>query len=225
MQINMLLFPDMTQLDMTGPFEVLTRGPGYQVDLVAADLNPVHCRGGLSILPSAMRETAPPADILVIPGGQGTTALMADALWLAFIRQQAAQARAVMAVCTGSLVLGAAGLLQGKTASTHWQSRDLLAAFGAAPSDQRVSIDGNLYTAGGVTAGIDIALRLIAALEGPEIAQRIQLQIEYDPQPPFDAGAPDKADPDILSAALKAGEAAARNRRSAVNAAAAKLSL
>ena len=178
----------MTQLDLTGPFEVFTRLPDAQVLLLWKTLEPVEADTGLRLLPYATLRDCPPLDVVCVPGGPGVNALMEDAEVLAWLRQQADQARYVSSVCTGSLVLGAAGLLRGKRATSHWGARDLLAAFGATPTAGRVVRDGNLFTGGGVTAGIDFALTMVAELAGPQVAQAIQLQIEYAPAPPFDCG-------------------------------------
>ena len=200
-RIGLLLFPRMTQLDLTGPFEVFTRVPGAEVLLLWKTLEPVQADTGLRLLPSATLHGCPPLDVICVPGGPGVNALMEDAEVLDWLRRQAEEARYVGSVCTGSLVLGAAGLLRGRRATSHWGSRDLLAAFGATPIAGRVVRDGNLFTGGGVTAGIDFALTMAAELAGPEAAQAIQLQIEYAPAPPFDAGTPDTAPPDVLAAA------------------------
>ena len=200
-RIGLLLFPRMTQLDLTGPFEVFTRVPGAEVLLLWKTLEPVQADTGLRLLPSATLHGCPPLDVICVPGGPGVNALMEDAEVLSWLRRQAEQARYVGSVCTGSLVLGAAGLLRGRRATSHWGSRDLLAAFGATPTAGRVVRDGNLFTGGGVTAGIDFALTMAAELADPRTAQAIQLQIEYAPAPPFDAGTPDTAPPDVLAAA------------------------
>ena len=202
-RIGLLLFPRMTQLDLTGPFEVFTRLPGADVLLLWKTLEPVQADTGLRLLPSATLRDCPPLDVICVPGGPGVNALMEDAEVLDWLRQKAEQARYVSSVCTGSLVLGAAGLLRGKRATSHWGARDLLAAFGATPTIGRVVRDGNLFTGGGVTAGIDFALTMAAELAGPEAAQAIQLQIEYAPAPPFDAGTPDTAPPDVLAASRR----------------------
>lgn len=200
-RIGLLLFPRMTQLDLTGPFEVFTRMPGAEVLLLWKTLEPIEADTGLRLLPSATLHDCPPLDVICVPGGPGVNALMEDAEVLSWLRRQSEEARYVGSVCTGSLVLGAAGLLRGRRATSHWGSRDLLAALGATPIAGRVVRDGNLFTGGGVTAGIDFALTMAAELAGPEAAQAIQLQIEYAPAPPFDAGTPDTAPPDVLAAA------------------------
>ncbi|HTH15445.1 MAG TPA: DJ-1/PfpI family protein, partial [Magnetospirillum sp.] len=164
--IGILLFPNVQQLDLTAPYEVFASLPGTRVLLVWKDLGAVTASTGLTLLPSATFAGCPPLDVLCVPGGAGVNPLLEDAEVLAFVRAQAAQARFVTSVCTGALVLGAAGLLQGRRATTHWMALDLLAAFGAIPTCERVVRDGPLITAGGVTAGIDFGLSLIAELRG-----------------------------------------------------------
>lgn len=222
-QVNILLVENMVQLDITGPYEVLARVPGWQVTLVAESLAPVRTDRGLRIVPDATRDTAPPADLLVVPGGTGIDLAMLDPGWIGFVQRQAATAAHVFGICTGSLLLGAAGLLQGRRAGAHWQARDLLAQFGALPSEARVTVDGRFYTAGGVTSGIDVALRVVADLEGEELARRIQLAIEYDPAPPFPGGRPESSPPDIVAAVREASRARRAEREALVAEAAARL--
>jgi cyclohexyl-isocyanide hydratase len=198
-RIGLLLFPRLTQLDLTGPFEVFSKLPDASVHLLWKTLEPVAAETGMRTLPDTTLAECPPLDVLCVPGGPGVSAMMEDAEVLAFLREQARGARFVTSVCTGALVLGAAGLLRGKRATTHWASHDLLSAFGAIPTKGRVVRDGNLVTGGGVTAGIDFALTVVAEIAGPDVAQGIQLQIEYAPAPPFDAGTPETAPPDVLS--------------------------
>ena len=205
LQIGLLLFPRLTQLDMNGPFEVFSRIPGAKVHLLWKTLDPVRSDTGLAMLPSTTLADCPKLDVLCIPGGPGVAALMEDDEVLGFLRRAAPQARYVTSVCTGALVLGAAGLLRGKRATTHWASHDFLAALGATPVKARVVRDGNLLTGGGVTAGIDFALTLAAELVSPEFAQAVQLQIEYAPAPPFNAGTPDQAPAAVLQAAQQRG--------------------
>jgi cyclohexyl-isocyanide hydratase len=204
-RIGLLLFPRMTQLDLTGPFEVFAKLPDAEVLLLWKTLQPVEAETGLRMLPHATLRDCPLLDVVCVPGGPGVNALMEDDEVLDWLREQAGRARYVSSVCTGSLVLGAAGLLRGKRATSHWASRDLLAAFGAIPTAGRVVRDGNLFTGGGVTAGIDFALTMVAELAGPAVAQAIQLQIEYAPAPPFDAGTPESAPPEILATVRAAG--------------------
>lgn len=194
MQISFLLFPHVTQLDLTGPAQVLSRLPEAKVELVARTLEPVPTDAGFPLLPGATFETAARPDILCVPGGFGVTGAMEDETTLAWLRAAAADAAWVTSVCTGALVLGAAGLLQGYRATTHWASHDYLADFGAIPVKQRVVFDRNRVTGGGVTAGVDFGLALVAAIAGDDHARFVQLSLEYDPAPPFDSGSPDKAD-------------------------------
>jgi cyclohexyl-isocyanide hydratase len=213
--IGMLIFPRLTQLDMTGPYEVLARLPDTTVDLVAATLAPVTTDRGMQIVPTVTYETCPPLDVIMVPGGPGQQDLMEDEAALSFLRRQAAGATYVTSVCTGSLVLGAAGLLKGKRATSHWAAVEHLAALGAVPVREKVVIDGNVVTGAGVTSGIDFALSLAAILEGEAVAREIQLQIEYDPAPPFDSGSPGKARPETL-AALKTRLAKLNEERRAI---------
>ena len=197
-RIGMLIFPGMTQLDMTGPYEVLVRLPDTQVELVARTRDPVVTDRGMQIVPTVTYAECPPLDVVMVPGGPGQQELMEDEEALGFLRKQAAGAKYVTSVCTGSLVLGAAGLLKGRRATSHWAAIDHLALLGAIPVSEKVVIDGNIVTGAGVTSGIDFALKLAAILEGEEVARAIQLQIEYDPEPPFDSGSPKSAAPALV---------------------------
>jgi cyclohexyl-isocyanide hydratase len=199
LQIGMLLYPRLTQLDLTGPFEVLARISGAKVHLLWKTKDPVSSDTGLTLVPNMTLNECPQLDILFVGGGFGQIALMDDREVLGFLARQGAKARYVTSVCTGSLLLGAAGLLQGYQAGCHWLWRDQLRLVGAEPVNQRVVIDRNRVTGGGVTAGIDFALTLAALLRGPEEAQRIQLQIEYNPAPPFQAGSPETAPPELVA--------------------------
>jgi cyclohexyl-isocyanide hydratase len=221
---GMLVFPNLTQLDLTGPYEVLARLPEAETLLLWKTLDPVRSEHGMTILPMATFKSCPPLDLVFVPGGAGINPLLEDAEVLAFLRRAAAEARYVVGVCTGSLVLGAAGLLRGKRAATHWMSRDLLRSFGAAPIAERVVVDGNLFTGGGVTAGIDVALTVAAEIAGRAAAEAIQLGIEYDPAPPFASGSPEQADPAVLNAVLARAEPRQRDRAERVARAAAALS-
>lgn len=195
-RIGMLVFPAMTQLDLTGPYEVFCRIPGARVSVVGRTIEPMRSEHGLVFVPDTDYASAPRFDVLVVPGGSGVDALMEDEATLAFLAEQARTARYVTSVCTGALVLGAAGLLEGRRATTHWLSLPTLADFGAIPvDDARIVIDGKVITGGGVTAGIDFALHLARELVGEEAARAIQLMIEYAPAPPFDSGTPTRADP------------------------------
>lgn len=198
-QIGILLYPDVTQLDATGPAQVLGRVPGAKLHMIWKTRDPVPTDAGFSIVPTTSFAECPQLDVICVPGGGGQVALMTDEETLAFLRKQAAGARYVTSVCTGSLVLGAAGLLKGYRAACHWASRDMLPAFGAIPVAERVVRDRNRISGGGVTAGIDFGLTMAAELAGEEIAKSIQLVLEYDPQPPFDAGSPEKAGADRVA--------------------------
>jgi cyclohexyl-isocyanide hydratase len=203
LHIGLLLFPRVQQLDLTGPYEVFAGLPGALVHLPAKTLEPVRSVTGLMLAPTTTLANCPQLDVLCIPGGAGMNPLMQDAEVLDFIRRQAAGARYISSVCTGALVLGAAGLLAGRRATTHWAVLDLLASFGAIPVRERVVRDGNLFTGGGVTAGIDFALTLAAELAGQAAAEVIQLILEYAPAPPFAAGTAEQAPPEVLAVARK----------------------
>jgi cyclohexyl-isocyanide hydratase len=222
-RIVFVLFAGVTQLDFTGPHQVFSRLPGAEVRLASAAGGAIAADGitfaGLARLADIDR-----ADIVCVPGGFGATDnAIADPELLRHLRRLAAGARFVTSVCTGSLVLGAAGLLKGRRAACHWAWRGLLPAFGAIPDPGRVVRDGNVITGGGVTAGIDFALSLVAELAGAEVAQSIQLGIEYAPAPPFAAGSPDTAPPEILAAVRERYAAGAARRRAQVEAAAARM--
>lgn len=199
MNIGMLLFPRLTQLDLTGPFEVLHRIPGATVHLVWKDTNPVSAESGLAIVPTMTLAACPQLDVVVVPGGWGQVDLMTDNEVLDWLRAQARHARYMTAVCTGALVLGAAGLLEGYRATTHWAWTEQLAGFGATHAPGRVVKDRDRITGGGVTAGIDFGLTLAAELAGEDIAKAIQLGLEYNPAPPFSCGHPDVADPNLVA--------------------------
>jgi cyclohexyl-isocyanide hydratase len=191
--IGFLLFPQVTQLDLTGPAQILSRVPGARVHLMWKTPDPVVTDVGFSINPTTTFEDCPPLDVLCVPGGFGIRTLFGDGETLAFLRRQGEQARYVTSVCNGSLVLGAAGLLDGYRAACHWMWRDYLLRFGAIPVAERIVRDRNRVSGGGVTAGIDFALALAAELAGEEAAKLLQLNFEYDPQPPFDCGSPERA--------------------------------
>jgi cyclohexyl-isocyanide hydratase len=222
-RIGFLLFPNITQLDLTGPYEVLSQMPRAQLYLVWKTIEPVRSGSGLTILPNAAFADCPQLDLICVPGGAGMNPLLTDAETLDFVRRQAAAARYVTSVCTGALVLGAAGLLKGRRAVTHWMSMDLLKAFGAIPVEERVVIDGNVITGGGVTAGIDFALRVVAEIAGEAAARAIQLGIEYDPLPPFNSGHPRVADRALVAGATAAASTRQAERRAQVEKAAALL--
>ena len=220
---GLLVFPMLTQLDLTGPYEVLNRMPGAQVHLIGKTLDPVPSEHGLPIAPTVSFSGSPSLDLLVIPGGFGVNDLLIDQTTLTFVKNAAEHARYVGSVCTGSLVLGAAGLLVGKRATCHWMSIEFLEAFGAIPVGERVVIDGSLVTGGGVTAGIDFALTVVGEIAGRKVAEEIQLAIEYRPMPPFDAGSPDTADPVLVKTLRSKWARNQEERRERVNEAAALL--
>jgi len=200
LEVGLLMFKDMLLLDYVGPWEVFSSlPPGLaRVHRVALSLEPVIAAKGFAVHPDTRLDQCPPLDVLCIPGGPGVTPLFEDAQLLEFIRCQARRARFVGSVCTGSLLLGAAGLLQGRRAACHWLSLPLLAAFGAQPDPSRIVQDGPIVTGGGVTAGIDFGLHLVGEIWGRDVAESIQLAIEYDPQPPFQAGSPRTAPVDLV---------------------------
>jgi len=197
--IVFLLFDGITQLDFTGPAQVLCRIPGAVVHTAAKEIKPIQTDSGFAILPSTHFADCPQADLLCVPGGFGTRGVIQDEATLQFLRDQAADAQYLTSVCTGSLALGAAGLLRGKRATSHWAYTSLLAKFGATYEKARVVKDGNIMTAGGVTSGIDFALTVVAEIAGQQLAESIQLSLEYDPHPPFNSGHPDVADPELIA--------------------------
>ncbi|HEX2763816.1 MAG TPA: DJ-1/PfpI family protein [Allosphingosinicella sp.] len=197
--IAFLLYPGVTQLDLTGPAQVLSR-IGAKLDLVWKDRDPVPTDAGFSILPTATFAEVPRADILCVPGGMGIAGVMEDEAAMAWVRSVGLEAQWVTSVCTGSLILGAAGLLRGYRAATHWAWREHLPLFGAEAVAERVVFDRNRVTGGGVTAGIDFALALTARLKGEDFAKAVQLSLEYDPAPPFDAGSPEGAGEALVQA-------------------------
>lgn len=212
LEIGSLLFDQLDQIDLTGPFEVFSRLPNSTCRIYAKTPDPVRAMGGLLLTPDAALSAAPKLDVLLVPGGFGQEALMDDEEVLAWIRHQAAGALCVFSVCTGAFLCGAAGLLNGKRATTHWSAFHLLPYFGATPVNERVVIDGNMVFAAGVTAGIDGALRVAAALRGDNIAEAIQLSMHYAPEPPFKSGTPETAPPPIVAAARQATAAITAQR-------------
>lgn len=212
MRIGMLLFPNLTQLDLTGPLEVFTRMAGAEVSLIWKTRDPVRSDRGLAMLPTHTFDEAGSLDLICVPGGPGQIALMEDAETLDYLRGVAPGCTWVTSVCTGALVLGAAGLLTGYRATTHWASLDQLALFGAEPVEARVVRDRNRFTGAGVTSGIDFALAIAAEVLGEDAAQEIQLQIEYDPEPPFRCGSLRTASPELV-ARLREKGAGLRERR------------
>lgn len=203
LKIGSLLFDGLDQIDLTGPFEVLSRLPGATCRIYAKANVPVRDVRGLRLSPDATFSEAPQLDVLHVPGGFGQEALMDDRETLDWIARQAAGARYVFSVCTGALICGAAGLLKGKRATTHWSAHHLLPYFGAVAVNDRVAIDGTLVSTAGVTAGIDGALRLAALLRGDDAARAIQLYMQYAPEPPFDSGTPERAPSNVLEAAQR----------------------
>ncbi len=223
LQIGFLLFPQVQQLDLTGPYDVLASLPDVQVHLIWKDLAPVTASTGLVLQPTCRFADCPDLDVLCIPGGSGVGPLMEDAQVLAFIQAQATKVRYLTSVCTGALVLGAAGLLKGKRATTHWAYHSLLGLQGAIPVQERVVRDGNLLTGGGITAGIDFALTLAAELYGDDVAQLVQLQLEYAPAPPFASGEPQTAPEAVLQRARQLAADSLTQRRLITQRAAARL--
>ena len=204
-EIAILLFEGITALDAVGPYEVLQRLPGARLRMVGARRGPVRTHeGSLSLVVDAELSEAPHPQLLVVPGGYGVERLLRDEPTLAWIRAAHASSQWTTSVCTGSLVLGAAGVLRGLRATSHWNSLERLREYGAEPTLDRVVFQGKVVTAAGVSSGIDMALALVARLAGDEIAQAIQLSIEYDPQPPFDAGSPSKAPPRVVEIVRRA---------------------
>jgi cyclohexyl-isocyanide hydratase len=225
LQIGSLLFEGLDQIDVTGPFEVLSRIPNSTYRLYGKTADSIRDLRGLRLTPDAALSDAPRLDVLHVPGGFGQEALMEDAEVLAWIRQQAAGARNVFSVCTGALLCGAAGLLKGRRATTHWASFHLLPYFGAIPVNERVVVDANWVFAAGVTAGIDGALRLAAELRGDDAARAIQLYMAYAPEPPFDSGTPETAPAAILAQARQSVAAITAQREATARRVAGRLGI
>ena len=220
--VAFLLYPDVTQLDFAGPAQVLSRLGNARLDFVWKDRNPIATDSGFAVLPTATFAEVEAADILCLPGGLGCVSVMENEAALAWVRRVGETAHWVTSVCTGSLILGAAGLLRGYRATSHWAWRDQLKLFGAEPVADRVVTDRNRVTGGGVTAGIDFALALMAAVRGEAHARMVQLSLEYDPQPPFDSGTPERAGEKLVAAYHQRTEALAPGREQRVAAVAAK---
>ena len=199
LQIGLLIFPKLTQLDLTGPVQVFSSVPGANLHLIWKRIEPVASDSVLTLTPTITFADCPQCDVICVPGGVGSDDMVNDEEVLAFLRRQARGTKYITSVCTGSLVLGAAGLLRGYRAATHWTAREFLAPFGAIASNERVCVDRNRITGGGVTAGIDFALTLVAHLVDRKTAEAIQLRLEYNPAPPFSAGSPDTAPADVLA--------------------------
>jgi cyclohexyl-isocyanide hydratase len=223
LQIGSLLFDDIDQIDLTGPFEVLSRIPNSTYRIYGKTSRPVRDIKRLLLTPDASLAEAPPLDVLHVPGGFGQEALMEDEDVLGWIRQQASGACSIFSVCTGALLCGAAGLLKGRRATTHWASFHLLPFFGAIPVNERVVVDGSYVFAAGVTAGIDGALRLAAELRGDDVAQAIQLYMAYAPEPPFNSGTPETAPPAILQQARQSVQSMTERREATARRIAARL--
>ena len=207
--VGFVIFPNLTQLDFTGPLQVLSRLPNSQTHIIAKQAQPVPSDCGLGLVPTCTFAEAPQLDLICVPGGgTGVAEAIGDGETVAFVREKAKDAQYVTSVCPGAFILGAADLLQGKRATTHWAYVDLLPLVGAMYEKGRIVRDGNVVTAGGVTSGIDFALSIVAALADEPTARKIQLGIEYDPDPPFDSGSPDQVPPDLKAAVLARNEAA-----------------
>jgi cyclohexyl-isocyanide hydratase len=223
LQIGLVLFPRVTQLDFTGPLQVFSSVPGATVHLIWKRIEPVASDSVMMLTPTITFADCPQLDVVCVPGGFGTDDMVNDEEMLDFLRQQAEGAKYITSVCTGSLVLGAAGLLRGYRATTHWSAMENLAPFGATPTKTRVCVDRNRVTGGGVTAGIDFALTLVSLLIDRQAAEMVQLRLEYNPAPPFNSGSPDTAPKEVL-ALMKARIAPGQARRTeATNRAAARL--
>ncbi|HEX3593998.1 MAG TPA: DJ-1/PfpI family protein [Polyangiaceae bacterium] len=220
--IGFFIYPGVTQLDATGPAQVLSRVPGAVIHMIWKSKQPVATDAGFAIAPTDSFASCPELDVLCVPGGGGQAELMTDDDVLGFLRHQGNGAKYVTSVCTGSLLLGAAGLLEGYEAACHWAWRDLLTMFGAKPKAARVVRDRNRISGGGVTAGIDFALTLAAELADEETARLIQLSIEYDPAPPFSCGSPEGAGPDRVARFRREIQPQYERRRSLVEEAAAR---
>jgi cyclohexyl-isocyanide hydratase len=216
LQIGILIFPNVTQLDFTGPLQVFSSLPNTTVHLIWKRIEPVTTDTVLTITPTVSFADCPQLDVICVPGGAGTDDVVNDEEMLQFLRRQATGAKYVTSVCTGSLVLGAAGLLRGYKATTHWTAMEYLGPYGALPTKTRVCVDRNRVTGGGVTAGIDFALTLVSILVDRPTAEAIQLRLEYNPAPPFTSGSPDTAPPEVL-ARLNARVADSQQGRAAAN--------
>ena len=221
--VGMLLYPGMTQLDLTGPYEVFCRMPDTSVSLLSATSGPVRSEWGLTITPDRVFADSEAQDILCVPGGWGVNEQLENEEMLAFLRAHEGRARYLTSVCSGSLILGAAGLLKGYRATTHWMSHDMLHLLGAQPVEQRVVIDRDRITGGGVTAGIDFGLVVAAELFGAAVAQEIQLAIEYQPAPPYNSGLPSAAPEAVRDAVLRRSELSLQARQTVVKRAASRL--
>ncbi len=223
LQIGLAIFPKVTQLDLTGPLQVFSGVPGAKVHLIWKRIEPVPSDSVLTLTPTTTFADCPQFDVICVPGGAGSNDMVNDADMLDFLRKQAVNAKYITSVCTGSLVLGAAGLLRGYRATTHWTAMEFLEPFGATPTKTRVCVDRNRVTGGGVTAGIDFALTLVSILIDRQTAEAIQLGLEYNPAPPFDAGSPDAAPPEVLALMRQRITSTQPRRSEAMHRAAARL--
>jgi cyclohexyl-isocyanide hydratase len=225
LHIGSLLFEGIDQIDLTGPFEVLSRISNSTYRIYGKTAEPVRDLRGLRLTPDAALSDAPRLDVLHVPGGFGQEALMEDDEVLTWLQRQAGGARSVFSVCTGALLCGAAGLLRGRRATTHWASFHLLPLFGAIAVNERVVVDGSWVFAAGVTAGIDGALRLAAELRGDDAARAIQLHMVYAPEPPFDSGTPETAPPAVLENARRSVASITAQREATARRAAVRLGI
>ena len=215
-QVGFIVFPNLTQLDLAGPYEVFQRMPGARVHLISKTSDPVRSEHGLPIVPTTTFQQAPDLDMLVVPGGFGVNEAMLDDETRNYVGRAGQQCQFLGSVCTGSLLLGAAGLLKGRRATCHWMSLKYLANFGATPVSERCVWDGNLITGGGVTAGIDFALAVVAKLAGQQTAEEIQLAIEYAPEPPFNCGTPETAPPALVDSLVSKWSPSQKKRQEIV---------
>jgi cyclohexyl-isocyanide hydratase len=223
LQIGLVIFPKVTQLDFTGPLQVFSSVPGANVHLIWKRIEPVPSDSVMVLTPTITFADCPQLDVICVPGGAGSDDMVNDEEMLDFLRRQAVGAKYITSVCTGSLVLGAAGLLRGYRAATHWTAMEFLEPFGAIPANTRVCVDRNRITGGGVTAGIDFALTLVSIMVDRPTAEAIQLRIEYNPAPPFNAGSPDTAPPEVLALTKEKIVPSKKRRGEAVHRAAARL--
>ena len=223
LRVVFLVYPNVTQLDLTGPAQVLSRLGNSTVDLVWKTRDPVQTDSGFALLPSSTLGETTSADILCVPGGFGCVDMMHDEEVLEWVRNVGSSTQWVTSVCTGSLILGSAGLLRGYRATSHWAWRNYLELFGAEPVAERVVFDRNRVTGGGVTAGIDFGLALTAKICGEEFARMIQLGLEYDPRPPFDSGSPETAGENLIEAVRERSNRMAPNREERIRAAAERM--
>jgi putative intracellular protease/amidase len=215
-RIVFILYPRLTQLDFTGPYEVLARVPNTEIVIASKEGGALKTEMGLTFADLTKLADVDGGDMIMIPGGPGQTEAMQDPEFMAHVKRLGASAKYVTSVCTGSLILAAAGLLTGKRAGSHWAYRELLGAFGAVPDDARVVRDDNAITGGGVTAGIDIALTIAAEIAGDDVAKMIQLAIEYAPAPPFSCGRPETADEKTIAGVKQLFSGFAQQRREAI---------